>query len=143
MSRSAFTAAKEFLTRTLDDFEDFSSLASFFERFPDAADNNELSRAGNEFKEFCRDYADLRERDPSVLRDIADEITTVGEKLDVNVSQWAEPLWERADEIDAERESDEPESTESERGWFENSKALTDVDLMFGGLLHEITERAS
>ena len=77
-----------------------------------------------------------------ILRGIAEDITTVGDKLDVDVSDWADPLFQKADEIVSERESYEPEPDNEKRNWLEQSKAISDVDQMFEGLLREICERS-
>jgi hypothetical protein len=59
----------------------------------------------------------------------------------MTVSEWVEPLCQKADEIESERES-EPEPDDSNRSWLDDSKAIREVDLMFEGLLREIAERA-
>lgn len=141
VSKGVFAAAKQFLTQTLDDLDDFSSVANFVEKFPDVIDDCELRRIGSEFKEFSKDYADVTERDPDVLRSVADDITGVGEKLHVDVSDFADPLTGRAEQIESERES-EPEPDDSGRDWVEETSAIRDVDVMFESLLQEITERA-
>jgi len=141
-SKSVFSAAKHFLTQTLDDFEDFSNVGRFVEKFPGAIDSGELDRIRQEFREFSKSYTDVWESDPNVLRGIAEEITAVGKNLQVDVSEWAEPLFQKADEIESERPSD-PEPDDSDRSWLDESKALQDVDLMFEGLLREINEKAS
>jgi len=143
ISKSIFASAKRFLCRTLDEFEDFNNVALFVEQFPDAIDDDELARIRQEFEEFSKNYADVWERDPNVLRSIAEEITTVGTKLEVDVSDWADPLFQKADEIERERQSDEPEPDDENRSWLDDSRALRDVDQMFEGLLREIIERAS
>ena len=141
--KSVFRAAKKFLTQSLYEFEDFSNVGTFVEKFPNAIDSSELDRIRQEFREFSKSYADVRERDPNVLRSIAEEITTVGEKLEVDVSDWADPLFQKADEIESEREPEDSEPEDLDKSWHDDSKALRDVDLMFEGLLREITERAS
>jgi Restriction endonuclease len=141
-SKSIFKSAKEFLTQTLNEYEDFDNVARFITRFPEIVDEDELARIRKNFKNFVVDYADVSERDPDLLRGVAEEITTVGTKLMVDVSEWAEPLFEKANEIESER-PDEPEADDENRSWLDDSKALRDVDQMFEGLLREITERAS
>jgi hypothetical protein len=143
VSRSIFASAKQFLTHSLDEFEDFENVARFVQEVPGAIDEDELDRIGEEFKRFCSAYTDDLERDPEVLRSIAEEITTVGRKLGVDVSGWADPLFQQADEIEAERESDDPEPDGEDRSWPDDSEALRDVDQMFEGLLREINEKAS
>lgn len=141
-AKSVFTAAKQFLTRRFDEFGDFSNVAKFVEKFPGAIDSNELDRIRQEFRHFSKSYTDVSERDPNLLRGIAEEITAVGKQLEVDVSEWADPLFQEADEIESEGPSD-PEPDDSDRSWVDDSKALQDVDLMFGGLLREINERGS
>jgi hypothetical protein len=143
VSKSIFGAAKQFLTEKLDEFEDFSNVGTFVEKFPGAIRADELNKVRVEFRQFSKEYADVRELDPYVLRGIAEEITTVGEKLEVNVSDWAEPLFQKAARIEDELQSDEPEPDNEDKSWLDDSKALRDVDQMFEGLLREITERAS
>jgi hypothetical protein len=143
VSKSIFGAAKQFLTGNLEEFEDFDNVATFVKTFPGAIDPDDLQKIRLEFEEFSREYTDVWERDPDVLRSIAEEITTVGNKLGVDVSDWADPLFQKADEIVSERESDEPEPDAEDRNWPEESKALKDIDQMFEGLLREIRERSS
>ncbi len=143
VSKSIFGAAKQFLTGDLEDFDDFNNIATFVEKFPGAIDPDDLGKIRLEFEEFSREYADVWERDPDILRSIAEDITRVGDKLEVDVSDWADPLFQKADEITSERESDEPEPDNEDRSWLEESKALKDVDQMFEGLLREICERSS
>ncbi len=140
-SKSIFASAKQFLTGTLKEFADFDSLANFVEKFPIAIDEKELARVRQEFEEFSRHYADVSGHDPDFLRGIAEDITSVGHKLEVDVSEWADPLFQQADEIDRERER-EPDPVDSDTNWLDESKAIRDVDLMFEGLLREIAERA-
>jgi hypothetical protein len=130
-SKSVFTAAKQFLTQRLDEFEDFSNVARFAEKFPGAIDSDELDRIRQEFRHFSKSYTHVSERDPNLLRSIAEEVTTVGKQLEVDVSEWADPLFQKAEEIESEGPSD-PEPDDSDRGWLDDSKALRDVDLMFG-----------
>lgn len=141
ISRSIFASAQQFLTGSLDQFEDFSNVSNFVKKFPGAIADEELDRIRQEFREFSKNYADIWDRDPDVLRGTAEEITAVGEVLDVDVSEWADPLFQKADEIEQERES-EPEPDDSDRSWLDQSKAIREVDLMFEGLLREIAERA-
>jgi ABC-type oligopeptide transport system ATPase subunit len=141
-SKSVFTAAKQFFAHRLDEFEDFSSVARFVEKFPGTIDADDLDRIRQEFRRFSEGYTDVSERDPNILRGIAEEITTVGRQLEVDVSEWADPLFQEADKIESGRPSD-PEPDDSDRSWLDDSKALQDVDLMFEGLLREITEKAS
>jgi hypothetical protein len=142
VSKAIFASAKQLLTGTLQEFEDFSNVANFIRKFPGAIADEELDRIRQEFEEFSRSYADVWDRDPDLLRGIAEDITTVGQKLDVDVSECADPLFQKADELESERES-EPEPDDSDRSWIDESKAIRDVDLMFEGLLREITERTS
>lgn len=140
VSKSILASAKHFLVEELQDLGDFESVANFVLRFPSVIASEELGKIKHEFEKFSKDYADVCDRDPDVLRSIAEEITNVGQKLDVDVSRWADPLFQKADEIDHERES-EPEPDESGKDWIDDSAALRDVDLMFEGLLREISEK--
>jgi hypothetical protein len=141
ISKSIFASAQQFLTGRLEDFEDFSNASNFVKKFPGAIADEELDRIRQEFYEFSRDYADIWDRDPDVLRSTAEDITAVGQRLQIDVSDWADPLFQKADEMERERES-EPEPEDSDRGWPDQSKGIREVDLMFEGLLREIAERA-
>jgi broad-specificity NMP kinase len=143
ISKSILAFTKQLLTRSLKRFDDFSNVASFVTKVPGAVDASELDAIRQEFREFIVEYADVDESDPDVLRGVAEDITAVGKKLSVDVSEWADPLFEQADEIESERQPDEPEPESSDRGWLADSRAIRDVDEMFEGLLREITERAS
>jgi hypothetical protein len=142
-SKSIFDASKIFLAAGLDEFEDFSSLGRFVEKFPDAISPEELARVGAEFVKFSEDYADGSEHDPGVLRNVAEEITSVGNQLNVDVSDVAEPLLEKADQLEREGPSEDYDRSDSDGSWLDASRALQDVDVMFDGLLREITERTS
>ena len=141
VSKSILASAKMFLAATLDEFDDFKDVAKFVENFPDAFEEDELEKIKEEFEHFSQEYSDVWDRDPNVLRGIAEEITDVGGKLGVDVSDWADPLLRKAEEI--EQEYGDPETEEPDNKWLEESSALRDVDAMFEGLLREIRERTS
>ena len=79
ISKSIFASAQQFLTGRLEDFEDFSNASNFVKKFPGAIADEELDRIRQEFCEFSRDYADIWDRDPDVLRSTAEDITAVGQ----------------------------------------------------------------
>jgi len=132
-----FVVAQQCLSAKMDDIDEFRAIAKFAEVYPDALSSSELDRFKAQFVEFASDYSGGRDGDPDWYRQVAGDLEYVGEKLEVDVTQFTETLYQRADESESERSEDEPDE-DDEDDWRSPSVYRDDVDEMFQSLREEL-----
>jgi len=137
-----FAVAKEYLMHGLQEVEDFNTVMRFAERFPDALAPEDKDRIRTDFERCCRDYDADWTDDPDWIRSVAGDINSVGQKLGLDVKRFVDRLTERAEEVEPEHGRRPDNEEDHEDRWSEEVRASLDIDLMFEGLLHEITERS-
>ena len=132
-----FIAARNCLLMNLEGIDDFTALAQFVEKYPDAIVATKLKNARNEFLEFASDYSDQgTDDDPDWLRQMANDLEFIGGKLETDVERFTTSLNEKADEIEIERGQNEPDQDDRE-DW-EPSSHRDDVDDMFQSLKEDL-----
>ncbi|MGA7795599.1 MAG: restriction endonuclease [Candidatus Acidiferrales bacterium] len=136
--KPTLAAAGPYLTGERSEFDDFSTISKFVEKFPDAILASELDVIRTEFLGICEDYIGGWDDNPKVLRSIAEDITAVASKLSVKVDYLCDGLLQRADEL--ERESPEHEPEYSPEDWRDRDSDNVDTETMFDNLLHELNE---
>ena len=139
--QSILRGARAYLIHKLEEYDDFSSVGKFVQKFPEAISPDDLTRVRKDYAHFSRDYADGWESDPELLRSIAEEIATVGKQLQVDVTGLTERLNERAEELETEPRPEDYEGSEPDDDWRQQIRQFENTDSMFEGLLTEINER--
>jgi len=95
--------AKEYLVSDLGWFEEYRAFCDFAAIFPDMITERDLDKVKVSFKEFASDSLSFTdESDPDVIRENADELRAMGERLNVDVSCEVRRLETRAEEIEEE-----------------------------------------
>jgi hypothetical protein len=134
---AVFLTAQECLSGEVKEMGDFRAVAQFVKRYPGALASSELEKLRRDFVEFASEYSDgWDDGDPDWLRRIADDLEFVGKTLTVNVKDFTNPLYEKADEIELDRTLSEPD--ENDRDEWEPSSSQDDVDEMFRSLREEL-----
>lgn len=133
-------AAANYLTKDLEDLDDFSSVGKFVESFPSAIVAAELDRIRRVFAGLCETYDDSWANDPEDLRGVAEDFDRVGSQLKVDVDTVYGNLIRRAEDWESDRREspDEPEDSDDE--WRGHQIPSENIDLMFESLLREIDE---
>ena len=108
--------------------------------FPEAIAPAHLVRIQTEFEQLCKDCAHSWYSDPDDVRSIADDITTVGAQLSVNVDRFTDRLLEMVNDLESESNEGGYEPDDSDEGWRSDARGHEDFESMFEGLLREINE---
>jgi hypothetical protein len=137
---AVFAASKRCLVHQLREFDDFRSFTRFIESFPDAVSQEDIRRVRSEFEEFCGDYSRGWDKDPELLRSVADDIERVGGKLGAEVQRFSDRLTNEANELEAESGRVDPEPDDEDSSWRGVVEDDQRVELMFETLLNEIIE---
>ncbi|MBI3663868.1 MAG: restriction endonuclease [Acidobacteria bacterium] len=143
IKQAIFAAAKGYLTRDLEELDDFRSVGMFVDNFPAAVAPTELATIGAAFIRFCETYDDSWANEPDALRGVAEDFERVSSQLDVDVQAICEDLVKRAKEWESELRTETYESDDSDEERLSLDPATESIDIMFDGLLHEIDERTN
>jgi hypothetical protein len=142
MSRGddSFKSAKRCLSTKYETIDEFRAIAEFAKTYTGEIAASELENVKTQFMQFANDYSSGwgDEEDPDWLRQIAANLEFVGERLRLDVTQFTDPLYEGADEVEKVRADREPDADDRDGGDFRSSYA-DDVDAMFHSLRDELT----
>lgn len=133
----AFEAAKQCLSTGIEELDHYRAIASFAEAFPGELPQAEIEQLRADFLRFATDYDVSDDDDPDWLRQVVADLEFVGERLEVDVTRFTEPLDSRASDIEAERAESEPDG-DDEGGWRSSPTYGDDVSDMFEGLREEL-----
>lgn len=117
-------SVKEFLCRKLDSLDDLDRLLTYTSVLPQALAESERVSLRNEFESTYEQMVEnLCEQESSAetLREYADRLKELGEKFGLDVDREYDLMQERASDIEAERESDEPSDYD---GWKESAREV-------------------
>jgi len=114
---SIFAAAANYLTRGLEEFDDFSSLGKFVKNFPSAVAATDLDGIRVAFAGFCDAYDDSWADDPEDLRGVAEDFERVGSQLKVDVHTFCENLIRQADQWETDKSGPPYEPDDSDDQW--------------------------
>ena len=145
-----FLAAQSCLFINVEDIEDFLAATDFCEKYPKAISAKERDTLRNQFNEYIPDAIEFYwDDDPDVLRDLAEDLEDVGNKLEVDVTRCILDIEDRIDEIESERAQNEASDYE-ERNWSRSSEIrfrfsrrddeIDDVHRMFDGLESDLQD---
>ena len=117
-------SVKEILFRKLDSLDDFDRVLTYTSVLPQALAESERVSLRYEFESTYEQMVDnLCEQESSAetLREYAEQLKELGEKFGLDVDREYDLLQERASDIEAECESDEPSDYE---GWKESAREV-------------------
>jgi hypothetical protein len=137
---SIFPIAKKYLTRQLDEVDDFKNLSNFVTLFPSVLEPDELTLLRSTFHRFCAKYDHSWVETADDLRGLAEDFELIGERLAVDVEKMTKELKARAEYLESEPTEDDTydEPDYEMPSSVPNSES---IDVMFDGLLREIDER--
>ena len=131
-----FTAARECLLAPAETIGDFRAAANFCEAYPVVVSNAERDVLKDQFADFASDYASGwdSDSDPDWLREVAGDLENLGSRLGVDAEEYTQDLYEKADEVEAERAEEEPPDDYDREDWERTDTFLDDIEGMFDGL---------
>lgn len=134
----SFMAAKECLLSGIQVIDDFRAIANFTTTYPGDVSSSDLEDLKKNFEKFASEYSvGWVDDDPDWLQQVASDIEFVGEKLEVDVRRFTQPLHKRASEIENERAETTPAENDGDR-WDPTAKYEDDVEQMFQSLRVEL-----
>ena len=138
---TVFTAARQCLLAPPETIEDFRAAAKFCETYSDVVSDVERDELKRQFEGFAPDYASVwdTDSDPDWLREIAEDIEGLSDRLGIDAQRYTQDLYEKAEEIESERAEQEPPD-DDERRWERADTVVDDVQGMFGGLEGDLRE---
>ena len=135
-----FLAAQSCLFMNVEDIEDFLAATDFCEKYPEAISTEERDILRNQFNEYIPDAIKFYwDDDPDMLRYLTGGLEDVGNKLEVDVTQYILDIDDRIDEIEGERAQNEASDYE-ERDWSRSDDEIDDVHRMFDGLESDLQD---
>jgi hypothetical protein len=124
---------KEYLMSDLVFISRYRALIDFYELFRDVIHEDETSAVKTSFLKFSSEL-DSDESDPDFIRSDADELRSIGDRLNVDVSDNVERLEAMAAEIEAETSPNEEDRDYSGYGGESNYYSDDDIKSMFATL---------
>lgn len=142
MSRSddSFKSAKTCLSAKYETIDDFRAIAEFAKTYTGEIGAADLDGVKTQFMQFANAYSSGwdDEEDPDWLRQVAANLEFVGERLQVDVTEFTDPLYQGADDVEKARADREPDGDDRDDQDFRSSYA-DDVDAMFLSLRDELS----
>lgn len=136
-----FLAARDCVLSRPEMVDDFQAAAKFCEAYPESVSGDDREALKVQFEAFAEEYAGAwdTDSDPDLLRGIASDLESLGEKFGVDAEGYTRGLLERADEIETERA--EPEVDADYEAWkADSASAPDDIDGMFRGLHNDLKD---
>ena len=138
--QAPFAAARTCILTLAEELAHFRAAINFAEAYPEEVLGRERDQLRSQFREFAKEYSDgWDDDDPDWLREVATDLDSVGEKLQVDTEAFTGGLHERAEEIESERAENEPPDDYDE-DWRPSRAHVEDVHGMFAGLKHDLLD---